>query len=140
MLNLLTGFSIVLITFSGLAQVDESTLEKLKANTWRMQDLTDKEVSTKYRNRLIKKYYKEEEFKSTFRLEFYLSNTIDKEFNSNKVGKTSEGKYIISRKKRKIGDHPRPFPITVLEIVQINKNWLILRNVKHQHLLKYKAE
>jgi len=136
---ILTSILIALTTFSGAAQDKESTLGKLKANRWHMQGVTDIAVSTKYGNKRIKQYYKEEKFKFTLSSEYYLSNTLDKEFNSSKVGKTFEGKYIIRRVARKKYDN-RPKPVLVLEIIQLNENWLILRNVKHKHLLKYKAE
>ena len=138
-LNILTNILIVLVTFSLAAQDKESTLDKLQANTWHMQGLSDKIVTNKYGSSQMIQYYKEDEYDFKSKYEYYLSNTIDQEFNSSKLGQATEGKYIISRNKRKKGDN-RPFKISVLQIVQINKNWLILRNVKQKHLLKYRAE
>lgn len=134
-LIILTNILIALTPFVGAAQDKESTLEKLQLSTWEMQGLVGKTASYKYNINHVTHYFNKVKL-GVF--EYYLSDTIDQEFDATKVGKVFDGKYIIKRYISEKGDN-RITPVSVFQIKQINKNWLILRNIKHKHVLKYKA-
>lgn len=85
--------------------------------------------------------------------QYYLSNTIDTEFQSEKVGKNQTGKYIIVEKKvlpttkqSVPGVHISPqvkFSSTdkiIYEIIEVNNNELKLRDISRKNIIIYKKE
>jgi hypothetical protein len=125
-----------LLAISVYGQTDSSVLEKLK-KTWEMQGMTDKTADDKYVNDKIIHHLNGQHFANE---EYYLSDSIVTAFDPNKVGKIFNGRYIVSRvlpgKK-----NTNPVPVNVLEIIELDNDKLILKNIKRPHiLLEYKAK
>jgi len=119
------------------AQNQATVLESLQAKKWEMQGMTDKTSEIHYQSDIYTVYLNGE---ILCKYEYYLSDSIDEAFNREKIGKISNGKYIISQMIVDVNYNKRPVPISVYEIVQLNKNWLIFRYTKHSHVLKFKAK
>jgi len=66
---------------------------------------------------------------------YYLSNIKDFIFDSNKVGKSTNGKYIVIY--HKINNIET---ITVLEILKVNEQLLTIKSIENGTVLEYKVE
>lgn len=114
-------------------------LSDLSGKKWEMKGLVGKTNFDHYSDSRISSYLDGVLIGS---FEFYLSNSIDTEFDSSKVGVSSEGKYIIKRlipdttKK----DAPQPRVVTAYEIIELDDDLLIIRNINHKHVLEYKLK
>jgi hypothetical protein len=117
-------------------QTGKTVLEELEGKTWEMQGMTDKTAWDKYEAGRITHYFNGDALAIS---EYYLSDTIVEIFNSENLGKIANGKYIVSRM-IPIDNKLKSVPVSVYEIKQLNKNWLILRYVKHQHSIKFKLK
>lgn len=90
---------IALNVFVGvIAQTTPSTLTRLTSKIWVYKFDDDKEkprVDFKYSTTEEEVHYISDKWNTIEKASFYLSNTIDKVFDDTKVGKISDGKYII---------------------------------------------
>jgi hypothetical protein len=127
------------ISFSAFAQKVDYKLTELQDKTWAMQGLTDKTNDNKFENNKIS-IYLNGEYIGAF--EYYLSDSIETVFDSTKVGMVNQGKYIVERlipnpQKTSATQTRR---ISVFEIIELSTTTLVLRNVKQEYLLEYKAK
>jgi hypothetical protein len=75
-----------------------------------------------------------------FKLEFYLSDEKDNEFDSSKVGKSKSGKYIIERNIRDNKSKKNvPSEIKILEILEIGPSTLILCPLNAKRQLEFES-
>lgn len=73
------------------------------------------------------------------RMEYYLSDSICRVFDSKKVGNVFSGTYIVRRPLRD-KKHPNiPLTVSCLEIIDLNPARLILKNKKN-HLLEFEID
>lgn len=127
------------------AQDGNTVLSILQGKKWRMA--TSLETSTKkssfaeskYEKNKVKHYFND---KYIGEEEYYLSDSVVTVFDPNKVGKVFNGRYII---RRMLHDKPKPNSnstrINILEIIELDSNKLVLRNIKRPNiLLEYKAK
>ena len=101
-----------------------------------MQGLTNKTYEEKYVKNHVTSYLDGKHF-VTF--EFYLSDSIVTAFDPNKEGMIDDGRYIISRMVRD-KDDKRPTPLLVMEIIALEENMMILKNIKTNIIIEYKAK
>ena len=139
---ILTNVLIAFTAFTTISQNNPSTLEKLQANTWETKSSVSNIFNSIYDAEQIT-IIRNGEILGTD--EYYLSDTIDTVFDVTKIGKVPNGKYIVKRSKTSIRDgvekeSTQPNRFGVFEIKQLNKNWLMIRYSKHQHMIKYKAK
>lgn len=127
------------ISFSAFAQKVNFKLTELQDKTWAMQGLTDKTNDNKYENNKIK-IYLNGEYMGAF--EYYLSDSIVTVFDSTKVGMVNEGRYIVERliPNQQKTSVSQPGRISIFEIIELSSTTLVLRNVKQEYLLEYKAK
>ena len=127
------------ISFTAFAQKVNFKLTDLQNKTWAMQGLTDKTNDNEFANNKIKIYFNGE-YMGAF--EYYLSDSIVTVFDSTKVGMGNEGKYIIERliPNPQKSSARQPGRISVFEIIELSSAKLVLRNVKQDYLLEYKAK
>lgn len=134
-----TVLTVILLSglFSSYAQEQKTTQQLLMGKTWDMQGMMGKTMSEAYDENTITVYYNGKELGKD---EYYLSDVIEVEFDTSKVGRMSEGKYIVHRAKKEKG-YKEELPVTVLEIVQLDETMLTLKNIKNEHvLLEYKRK
>ncbi len=115
---------------NGFSQKKNTDLDLLKSKYWDMQGMTDKTSGKRFSESIIYNYFNNELLGES---EYYLSNTQDKHFKENKIGKMKMGKYIIYRN---LGV---PDNFSVFEIISLTEDSMELRNVKHTHTLKFKS-
>ncbi len=142
-LNYQTLFAFALILFfsqAGYSQQEASILEKLKSTIWNAAEYGDGTYDCQFTDStMVWTFGKSKEFSIV--QEFYLSNTINNEFQIEKVGNLSNGNYLIIRAKR-TPDDTRPKPISVMEIIELSREKLILKNVNkpERHLVVFEAK
>ena len=112
-------------------------LEDLKGKTWSMLGLNDKTYDEEYENGKILLFLTDKYFGAQ---DYYLSDSIVSVFDSSKIGKVTEGKYIVRRFHRDKEHSNTPQPISVFEIREIGPTKLVIRYIKHQHLLEYRIK
>lgn len=132
----LTGIlSISMLTLA--AQNQATVLESLQAKKWEIQGMTDKTAETHYQADLYTVYLNG---MILGKFNYYLSDSIDESFDRTKIGKIPNGKYIVTQLIPDSNFTKRTIPMSVYEIIQLDKNSLILRYTKQTNLLKYKAK
>jgi hypothetical protein len=119
-----------------LAQKGNFKQAELQGKTWQLQGVTGFNEEYIYENDIPSFSI---DGKNIGNMEYYLSDSIVKTFNSTKVGNIKEGKYIIKRPIRAIGDTNPPLRVSVVEIVELSRYKLILRGVKNSNLVEFKA-
>jgi len=124
LLFLVTSITIV------YSQENKNIVDLLMTKRWYMQGLTDKTSSEQY-TRTEQHVYYNGQYLSSFI--YYLSDSIDKTFDSNKVGSANNGKYIVTKVKNVTTSN-----FSVYEIISISSNALELRFIAHTHTIKYK--
>jgi hypothetical protein len=135
-INTLSLFVVlIMISFSSFAQ--NFKLGDLQGKTWCMQGLTDKTFEEIYENNKITSYLSD---KYIYRMEYYLSDSIVKVFDSSKVGIVKEGKYIIRRPLRDKKYPTVPLTVSVYEIKELTPTKLTYRYIKNPYLLEFKAK
>lgn len=139
---ILTNVLIVFTAFTGIAQNNDSTLDQLQASEWEMEGSTRPAHSIKYDDGHATHYRDGIKIGTD---QYYLSDAIDEEFDSRKLGQVKEGKYIISRGitgfKDGVEKEVNPSGnFSVYEIKQVNKNWLMIRPSKRERILKFQAK
>ena len=126
---------IVLILFfsnTGYSQQGTSILEKLKGTVWNAAEYGDGTYDCQFTDStMVWTFGKSKEFSIV--QEFYLSSNINNEFQIEKVGRFSNGNYLIIRAKRTSED-TRPKPISVMEIIELTNEKLVLKNVNKPEL------
>jgi hypothetical protein len=126
------SFILSALSFISCAQ-EKTTLELLQGKFWIVQnpDGNGKGGIT-YTNKKESHYYKDDLLGSS---DFYLSETIEKNFDKTKVGKNKIGKYIIG------GNDPNDLKnITVLEIIKISEERLEVRNIEQEFTIVFKVK
>jgi hypothetical protein len=123
-----------LIPFPTMGQAGKFILEDLINKTWSMQGLNDLKEDESYEVDIIS-IFLDNNFVG--KQEYYLSDSVVTVFDSIKVGKIKEGKYIIKRFLRNEKFPEQPLKISAFEIIKLNPDTLILRNIKHQQTIMY---
>lgn len=77
---------------------------------------------------------------NNFVYRYYLSNSIESTFNSAKVGKADDGKYIIAEQETKQEGGPIMKIVAVYEILKLDANNLELKNLRNSSILTYKPK
>ncbi len=98
--------------------------------------MSDKSYEESYSLDTVTLYFNKKYFGT---LEYYLSDSINKVFDSNKVGKILEGKYIISKVLKPPKRSTDLRPVLVYEIIELTQDTLIMRN-KNQDLLEFVSQ
>lgn len=136
-----TSFSLIsflvlinLISSSVAAQPGKFKLEDLINKTWRMQGLNELTNDENYGVDHICLNLNNE---YVGKQEFYLSDSIVTVFDSISVGKVKEGRFIVRRTLRDERCPGQPLRVSVFEIMKLNSDTLIIRNIKHQDLLMF---
>ena len=122
------------ILYVGNLTAQNTTMDYLTNNKWETLLPADQSFS------IITEFSKAEEVNSliykgtTSKLSYlyYLSNEIEESFDNDKVGMREDGKYIIERNLEN-GDVYRR------EIIEINDQKLVLKNLHNNTLSEYKA-
>ncbi|MCD7963891.1 MAG: hypothetical protein LUF90_10200 [Rikenellaceae bacterium] len=94
MKKILLGLIALCMLFPAFAQ-DKTNMQILTANPWKRRSENIQGYYREYKNNriYITQYYQNEKY--TYNYPFYLSDTIDLEFDHNKIGKNQNGKYIV---------------------------------------------
>jgi hypothetical protein len=137
--SIITGSLFVvcgIISISSFSQTSKFKLQDLTDKTWSKQGLTDRTSEERFDKGTIILFYNK---KNIGKMEYYLSDSIVKVFDSAKVGKVQEGKYLVRRPIRAKDNTTQPLTVTVYEIVELLPNKLVLRNSKNQ-LLEFSSK
>lgn len=121
---------IALIVFVGvIIQTPSSTLTKLTNKIWVYKFDDDKEkprVEFKYSTSEEEVHYISDKWNTIEKASYYLSNTIDKVFDDTKVGKISDGKYIILKDVFEDGH----IEVSCLEIIELTTTTFKCRDIE----------
>lgn len=133
-MNLIRYHIILLILvstlFASYSQSKKFYLADLKDKTWNLVIL----------NASYKEYYQNDKVifavdeKYAGRMEYYLSDSICRVFDPEKVGNVLSGNYIIRRPLRDKKHPGIPLTVSCYEIIDLNPARLILKNKKDQRL------
>jgi hypothetical protein len=124
------------IFFSSYSQPKKFNLVDLKDKTWNMVGLINASNKEYYENDKVFLAFNE---KYVARMEYYLSDSICRVFDSKQVGNVLSGTYIIRRPLRD-KKHPNiPLTISYYEIIELSPTKLIIKNKKGQ-LLEYEID
>lgn len=125
-----------LICFYVSAQKTDFSSGELQDKMWVMQGREGKPISVKYTRDIIEYHFNGEILGTA---SYYLSDSIVTVFDNENVGKTTSGKFIVSRVNSKDNDNSS-MPVTILEIVEVSAKELTVRNIKQEHTVLYKVE
>lgn len=121
------------LSTTSLNAQNKGVMQDYLLNTkWKMTGLIDKVYEEVYSQEIIEHYYNGDLLGKSY---YYLSDTVDTLFDKSKIGKAKQGKYIISKFK----DAPEDI-FTICLVINADKKELIMRNIKHEHLLRFCAE
>lgn len=116
----------------GQKEGEKSVMSLLQSSDWKMKLPTDKdyEVRMGFTKKELIDYLSYNEGETSVKKSYYLSDTMDENFQHDKVGKIKNGKYIISLPKD---------DISVYEIIELTPMTLKIK-VKGQYMvLEYEA-
>lgn len=129
--KILFALFICAASITSFGQIDSTNIEILKSHIWYMEGLTDKSYSQEYGEEEVISRLNNDIFITS---DYYLSDSPTDFFDSTKVGLNQNGNYIISFSNKSLGI------ISVLEIIEINQNQMILRNIEQENIdLKFLA-
>jgi len=126
-----------MISYISFAQKGNFKQAELQGKTWQLQGITDVTIVYIYETDKLSFYRND---KNIGNMEYYLSDSIVKIFDSSKVGKVYEGKYIIERPIRAKGCTTQPLAVSVLEIIELSPDRLIVRGANNPNLVEFKVK
>lgn len=132
----------IAMCFGGFASA-QSSLSILQSKTWVMQfpSVQTYTVTVNYKTTGEELNILSYDGKvNNYVYRYYLSNSIESTFNSAKVGKVDDGKYIIAEQETKQEGGPIMKIVAVYEIMKLDVNNLELKNLNNSSILTYKPK
>lgn len=101
-------------------------LTDLQGKNWYMKGLADNQTTEeKYENDRITTIIGGS---LIFNSEYYLSDVVEKDFDSTKIGQVKEGRFIIRRPVRSKSKPNQPLSISVFEIIELSSTKLVYKS------------
>ncbi len=125
-----------LISFPCYPQKGNFKQAELLGKTWQLQGVSGLNEEYIYENDIFSFSI---DGKNIGNMEYYLSDSIVKIFDSTKVGNIKEGNYIIQKPIRAKGATKPPLRVSVVEIVELGPDKLVIRDAKNSNLVEFKA-
>jgi hypothetical protein len=122
--------------FSSYSQPKKFNLIDLSHKTWNMVGLKNASNKEHYENDIVFLAFNE---KYVARMEYYLSDSICRIFDSKKVGNVLSGTYIIRRPLRDKKHPDIPLTVSYYEIIELSPTKLIIKNKRNQ-LLEFEID